>query len=167
MTILHDKRIKLCLSAGWIVVEPKPLTIQPASIDLTLGNEIKTLNNETILLNNGEFILKPYEFVLASTYEYVEIPDFLVGIVNGKSSLGRLGLFIHITAGYIDPGFKGNITLELFNCTNNPIVLKKGMGICQIVFETLTGAVENPYGSKCLNSHYQNSRGTVYSKYEY
>ena len=152
---------------GWLVIKPKPKIIQPASVDLNLGNEIKTLNNETYFLDNGDYYLKPYEFALASTYEYVEIPKFLVGIVNGKSSIGRLGLFIHITAGYIDPNFKGNITLELFNCTDKKIRLKKGMSICQLILETLTDEPDNSYGSKVLGSHYQNSKGTVYSKYTY
>ena len=167
MCVLSDKSIKVCLDNGWIVVEPTPSIIQPASIDLRLSNEVKTLDNLMFDLNKGDVLLEPHEFVLASTLEYVEMPNFLVGIVNGKSSIGRLGLFIHITAGYVDAGFKGNITLELYNCTNKPIRLSKGMLICQLLFETLTTECENSYGSEVLGSHYQNSMGTVYSKYDW
>lgn len=166
--ILSDKSIKIVLDNEWVKIIPKPEAIQPASVDLKLGNEIKCLNGEEYDLSNDNiYVLKPHDFVLASTLEYVEIPNFLVGIVNGKSSLGRLGIMVHVTAGYIDPGFKGNITLELYNCSSENFQLKEGMNICQLILEELSTECENPYGSECLNSHYQDSKGTVYSRYEY
>ena len=163
--ILSDRDIKLELMDKALKIIPKPNIIQPASVDLRLGYNLKMLNGDSWNLNNGSYLLKPGEFLLASTYEHVEIPDYLVGIVDGKSSLGRLGVMVHVTAGYIDPGFKGNITLELFNCSNQPFRLRKNMLICQLVLEQLSSRCDNPYGSGKLNSHYQNSKGTVYSKY--
>jgi len=163
--ILSDRDIKLELVDESLKIIPSPKIIQPASVDLRLGDDIKSLNGDSWNLNNGGYNLEPGEFVLASTYEHVEIPDYLVGIVDGKSSLGRLGIMVHVTAGYIDPGFKGNITLELYNCSNQTFKLHKRIPICQLVLEQLSSKCDNPYGSKDLNSHYQNSKGTVYSKY--
>jgi dCTP deaminase len=163
--ILSDKDIKLELMNKELKIIPEPEVIQPASVDLKLGDIIKTLDGESWNLNNGGYNLEPNEFILASTYEHVEIPDYLAARVDGKSSIGRLGLSIHITAGYIDPGFKGNITLEIHNCSNQKFRLHKKIEICQLVLEQLSSPCENPYGSECLNSHYQNSKGTVYSKY--
>lgn len=163
--ILSDRDILLELRDESLKIIPKPSIIQPASVDLMLGDSVKSLDGDKWDLNNGRYVLKPHEFVLASTYEHVEIPDYLVGIVDGKSSLGRLGIMVHVTAGYIDPGFKGNITLELYNCSNQNFRLNKRMPICQLVLEQLSSKCINPYGTEGLNSHYQNSKGTVYSKY--
>ena len=102
--------------------------------------------------------MHPNQFVLGSTLEYVEIPNHLVSRLEGKSSLGRVGLLIHSTAGYVDPGFKGNLTLELSNVSNLPITLYKGMKIGQMSFTQLTTPVETPYGSDALNSKYQGQK---------
>ena len=114
----------------------------------------------------GSYKIKPNEFLLGSTEETVHIPYDLVAHIDGKSSIGRLGVFIHISSGFIDSGFNGNVTLEIYNCSDKEFELYHGMNICQIVFETLTSPVEKPYGHSDLNSHYQNSNGTVLSKYE-
>ena len=148
------------------MIEPFQLkNLQPASVDLRLSRELKTLNNKIIDLNKENYSLKPNEFILGSTIELVKIPSNIVGIVDGKSSLARLGLSIHQTAGYIDSGFIGNITLELKNESDRNIILEKGMLICQIRFQKLSSPCIRPYGSIDLNSHYQNSKGTVLSKY--
>ena len=110
-----------------------------------------------------EFILASHGFVLGSTIERIEMPADIVGRVEGRSSLGRLGLMVHITAGYIDPGFKGRITLEFFNASSRPIILRKGKRICQISFETMTCAARKPYGKK-KGSKYQNQEGAVPSR---
>jgi dCTP deaminase len=112
----------------------------------------------TELLSIGDdepFILHPGEFVLGQTLEWVELPDDLVARLEGKSSLGRLGLLIHSTAGYVDPGWKGTLTLELSNVANLPIALYYGMRIGQISFFRMSSPVERPYGSKELGSKYQ------------
>lgn len=165
--ILSDQDIIKRLINDSHLIEPCELrNIQPASVDLRLGSELKTLDNKTFYLDNKNYYsLKPGEFILASTLESVQIPEDIVGIVDGKSSLARLGLSIHQTAGYIDPGFHGNITLELKNESDKLLTLRKGMLICQIRFQMLLNRCKNPYGSKILNSHYQNSKGTVLSKY--
>lgn len=168
MSILSDKHIKEKLENGEIVVNPvSDIDIQPSSIDLHLGEVLKTIDGERIIrLNEEKYYLKPFEFILASTKEWVEIPNNIVATVEGRSSIGRLGITAHITAGYIDPGFKGNITLEIVNVSNKKFELKKDMSICQIVFTTLSSECENPYGSKKLNSKYQNSKGTIISRYK-
>ena len=137
--------------------------IQPASIDMHLSNMLQTVDGESLDMDYG-YQLEPLEFVLGSTKEMVRIGETVSGIVNGKSSLARKGLMIHVTAGYIDPGFYGNITLELFNCSHEPIILEEDMPICQLVIESLTSKVARPYGSYGLNSHYQGSEGTVGSR---
>lgn len=174
MSVLSDKDIVERLKGKYgrrqrLIIEPCNYLhdVQPASVDLHLNNELKTLDNESIDISEEAYILKADEFILGSTLEYVEIPLDLVGIVNGKSSIGRLGITIHITAGYIDPNFKGNITLEIKNVSNKPFKLMCGMPICQLVLETLTSMCKRPYGSENLKSHYQGSEGVVLSKYEY
>ena len=163
--ILSDHTINERLNNDLVIDPVHDEYIQPCSVDLHLSNVLKTLNDyEYVLTDNNDFTLKPHGFILASTVEWVEIPDDLVGIVDGKSSLGRLGITAHVTAGYIDAGFKGNITLEIANLSNKPFILEKDMPICQIVFETLTTPADRPYGSDGLNSHYQNSHGTVLSR---
>ena len=167
--ILSDKTIleRIQLKKDLII---KPLNfndIQPCSIDLHLASSLKTIQGKEYNLKPCScLILEPGDFILGSTKEYVEIPHDLVGIVDGKSSIGRLGITAHVTAGYIDAGFKGNITLEIANLSDEPFRLQKDMAICQIVFQTLTTPVNRPYGSAGLNSHYQESKGTILSKKE-
>ena len=150
---------------------PKPEQIQPSSIDLRLGNEylspihqqetIDIKNNEPKYQKlNGDAILLPAgEFILATTKEWIEIPADLIARVEGRSSIGRLGIAIHVTAGFIDAGFKGNITLEIKNLSTNNIILYEDMRVCQIVFETVDQPVKNPYGS-CGNK-YQGQSGVT------
>ena len=164
--ILSDRDIRLRtneLFKGSI----KDECIQPASVDLHLDKTLKTMDGELKNLKLGGYELQPGEFILGSTEEYVTMPRDLVAQVDGKSSLGRLGIAIHITAGFMDPCFKGNVTLEIKNVSDKPFTLKYGMPIAQIVFFTLTSPVERGYGDEGLNSHYQNSEGVISSKYEY
>lgn len=149
--------------------------IQPCSVDLHLGEELKTIDGKTIsLVQNdleGSFVRKPYnlqpnEFILGSTEEYVELPNYLCGQVEGRSSIGRLGVMVHITAGFIDSGFKGNITLEIYNASDKPFPLIYGESICQLVIHALSSECIRPYGSEGLNNRYQDSVGVVNSKYE-
>ena len=136
--------------------------VQPASVDLMLNHVVKTIDGEKFYLNEKSmYVLQPGEFILGSTVEYVNIPDDLVARVEGRSSIGRLGVMVHATAGYIDPGFMGNITLELFNCSDKPFQLNFGDCLCQIVFETLSSRCNHPYGGK-----YQGDVGTVCSRRE-
>ena len=166
--ILSDKTIKeIILDNKVYLVSPfNPDNLQPCSIDLCLGDELKTIHGKCIDLSQDSYKLKPNEFILGSTLERVNVPYDLMGRVEGKSSIARLGVTIHITAGFIDAGFNGNVTLEIYNCSDKEFELYHGMNICQIVFETLSSRVDRPYGCKELNSHYQNSEGTVLSKYE-
>lgn len=168
MSILSDKDIKRYINEGKLVIDSyDELSIQPSSVDLHLAFMLQNLNEELFDLRGGStYVLQPQEFILGSTVEWIEIPDDLVGVVEGRSSVGRLGVAVHITAGYIDPGFHGNITLEIYNVSDKPFVLKRDMTICQIVFHTLSSECENPYGSPVLNSKYQNSKGTILSRYE-
>ena len=140
--------------------------LQPNSIDLMLGDELKKINGKSIDLTQGSYKIKPNEFLLGSTMEKIHVPRDLVAHIDGKSSIGRLGLFIHVSSGFVDSGFTGNITLEIYNCSDKEFELYHGMSICQIVFETLTTPVKRPYGITGLNSHYQGSEGTVLSRYE-
>lgn len=138
--------------------------LQPNSIDLTLGGELKTINGKSIDLTQGSYKLKPKEFLLGATGEKIHIPYDLCGHIDGKSSIGRLGVFVHISSGFIDSGFTGNVTLEIFNASDKEFELYHGMSICQIVFEMLSSPVAKPYGQR--GNHYQNSDGVVLSKYE-
>ena len=173
MSVLADRDIRAELEAGRIAIRPyDPVDLQPSSVDLHLDREFRVFRNnrypyidvrapqpdltELVAIGDDEpFILHPGEFVLGQTLEWVELPDDLVSRLEGKSSLGRLGLLIHSTAGYDDPGWKGNLTLELSNVANLPIALYFGMKIGQISFFRMTSAVERPYGSKELGSKYQ------------
>ena len=139
--------------------------LQPCSYDLRLSNELKTIRGKTIDLNDGDYTLKPNEFILGSTFECVSIPNNISAFVDGKSSLGRLGIAVHITAGFIDSGFKGNITLEIKNNSDKQFKLSKNMLIGQIIFFELKDECMRPYGDERLNNHYQNSKGTILSKY--
>lgn len=167
MSILSDKTImqRIKIKKDLIVTPLNDCDVQPCSIDLHLGRTLKTIQGrEFYLKEKVHKILEPGEFILGSTLEHVEIPNDIVAVVDGKSSLGRLGITAHVTAGYIDAGFKGNITLEIANLSDEPFQLEKNMPIAQIVFHTLTSPVIRPYGSDGLNSHYQNSKGTILSK---
>ena len=139
--------------------------LQPCSYDLRLGRDLKTIRGKTIDLNDGDYTLKPNEFILGSTFECVSIPNNISAFVDGKSSLGRLGIAVHITAGFIDSGFNGNITLEIKNNSDKQFKLSKNMLIGQIIFFELKDECMRPYGDKRLNNHYQNSEGTILSKY--
>ncbi len=182
--ILSDRDIKEYIKAGKLVVKPiePEVQIQPSSIDLRLGNQFKVfrhiskgyidpmVNNieqytEDILIENEDkFILHPGEFVLSTIKEWIEIPDDLVARIEGRSSLGRMALLIHATAGFIDPGFKGNITLELSNVGKMPIALHPNMRICQLALEKLSSPCERPYGHPTRESKYQMQRGATSSK---
>jgi dCTP deaminase len=173
MSVLSDRDIRAALQAGRIRVDPyDPTCLQPSSVDLHLDGAFRVFRNnrypyidvrqsqpdltELVTIDGDDpFILHPGEFVLGQTLEWVELPDDLVARLEGKSSLGRLGLLIHSTAGYVDPGWKGNLTLELSNVANLPIALYRGMKIGQISFFRMSSPVERPYGSKELGSKYQ------------
>lgn len=175
MTILSDKTIKKYLKKGKIAIEPleDEMQIQPSSVDMRLGNEFKVFRvvrkpyidpkdpedvasyMESTIVEPGEaFIIHPNEFALATTNEYVKVPDDLVARVEGRSSMGRLGVTMHVTAGFIDPGFEGKITLEISNIGAMPVALYPGQRVCQIVFETMTTPSEIPYGHPSRNSKY-------------
>ncbi len=175
--VLSDRSLKDELAAGRIVIEPfDPVDIQPASIDVHLGDGFRVFRNsrypfidpnvsqpeltELITASVAEpFVLHPGEFVLATTLEKVTLPDNILGRLEGKSTLGRIGLLIHSTAGYVDPGWVGYLTLELSNVANLPILLTPGMKIGQLAFEQLSTPVDRPYGHPDLGSHYQNQEG--------
>ena len=181
--ILSDRDIRTAIAAGDIGIEPfDERDVQPSSVDLHVDRFFRTFHNarhpfidvkmpmddltEVIEVKEEEaFILHPGEFVLGSTMEYVKLPDHLVARLEGKSSLGRLGLLIHSTAGYVDPGFEGHLTLELSNVANLPITIYPNMKIGQISFFQLTSPAENPYGSSAVGSKYQGQRGPTPSRY--
>jgi dCTP deaminase len=171
--VLSDRSIKEEMALGRIVIDPcDPTDIQPSSVDLHLGASFQVFRNsrypyidpameqrelmEMVSATAGEpFVLHPGEFALGATIEQVTLANDIVGRLEGKSSLGRLGLLIHSTAGYIDPGWNGTHTLELSNVANLPIVLTPGMAIGQISFMRMTTPVDRPYGSPGLGSKYQ------------
>ena len=171
--ILTDKQILEKLQSQEIIIQPlpSPEQIQPASIDLRLGDEYLQPIHSTEVLNisksepqyqhikGSAIILPPKEFLLATTVEHIEIPPNMIARVEGRSSVGRLGITVHITAGFIDAGFKGQITLEIANLSNNSIMLFENMRICQIVFEELGETPHRIYG-ECGNK-YQNQKGTT------
>ncbi len=183
MSVLSDRDIRAAMQAGRVRVDPyDPSCLQPSSVDLHLDREFRVFRNnrypyidvrqaqpdltEIVAIEDDEpFILHPGEFVLGQTLEWVELPDDLVARLEGKSSLGRLGLLIHSTAGYVDPGWKGNLTLELSNVANLPIALYCGMKIGQISFFKMSSPVERPYGSKELGSKYQGQSQPTASEY--
>jgi dCTP deaminase len=173
MSVLSGRDIATALSAGKIKIDPYDgADLQPSSVDLHLDRTFRVFRNNrypyidvraaqpdlTELLSVADdeaFVLHPGEFVLGQTVEWVELPDDLVARLEGKSSLGRLGLLIHSTAGYVDPGWKGKLTLELSNVAKLPIALYFGMKIGQISFLTMSSPVDRPYGSAGLGSKYQ------------
>jgi dCTP deaminase len=181
--ILSDRTIRAELDAGRVVIEPLDLScIQPSSVDLHLDHTFRVFRNHTmrvidvkqdlselteeVVIDGQEaFILHPGEFVLGSTLERVGLPDDLVGRIEGKSSLGRLGLLIHTTAGFVDAGWDGHLTLELSNVANLPITLYPGMKIGQISFMQMTTPADRPYGSGELGSKYLGQRGPTPSRY--
>lgn len=161
--ILSDRDIRRHLHTGHLVIDPPPSdeAIQPASIDLHLGTEFRYLHGVPLPNPGDRILLLAGHFVLAHTHETVTIPDDLVAQLDGKSTLARLGMSIHQTAGWIDPGFTGHITLELHNCAPRPISLVPGMPIGQLVLMRLTTRVLRPYGSPGLGSHYQGQTGAT------
>jgi dCTP deaminase len=181
--ILSDRDIRSALEAGRIVIDPFSAdAVQPSSVDLHLDRRFRVFRNSrypfidvrqdqpdlTELVEIEEeqpFILHPGEFVLGATLERISLPDDLVARLDGKSSLGRLGLQVHSTAGLADPGFTGQITLELSNMTRLPISLYPGMRVAQLVFEMLSTPADRPYGHGGLNSKYQGQSGPTPSQY--
>ncbi len=180
--LLSDRDIRAALDQGRVHIEPLDRTLnQPASIDVRLDRYFRVFENHRYsvidpALNQPEltrlleaagdeaFVLHPGEFVLGATLEYVRLPDDIAARLEGKSSLGRLGLLTHSTAGFIDPGFEGHVTLELSNTATLPIKLYPGMKIGQLCFFQLSSPAEYPYGSSVTGSHYQGQRGPTPSR---
>lgn len=165
MMIVSDRDIDHIIKSGkaFLVNPYNEENLQANSVDLTLGWELKTIHGKSIDLRCGSYKLKPKEFILGSTFEKVHLPHDLCGHIDGKSSIGRLGVFIE-NSGFVDSGFTGNITLEIYNASDKEFELYHGMSICQILFQTLTSPVAKAYGLR--DNHYQNSEGTVLSRYE-
>ena len=181
--ILSDRTIREELAAGRIGIDPLDEScIQPSSVDLRLDRLFRVFLNHTAPVidvkkdlseltelieidDDDAFILHPGEFVLGSTAEAVTLPNDLVARIEGKSSLGRLGLLIHSTAGFVDAGFSGHITLELSNVASLPITLYPGMKVGQVSFLRMTTPADVPYGSSQVGSKYQGQRGPTPSRY--
>ena len=181
--VLSDRAIRRLIEACRIGIAPyDPALMQPSSLDVRVDRLFRVFRNsrypfidvkaeqeeltELVEVADEEpFILHPGEFVLGSTLERVTLPDDLVARLEGKSSLGRLGLLIHSTAGFIDPGFDGHVTLELSNVANLPITIYPGMKIGQLSFVQMSEPAETPYGSGALGSKYQGQRGPTPSRY--
>ncbi len=180
--LLSDRDIRAEIAAGRVVVDPYDKEmVQPSSIDVRLDRLFRVFENHRyphidpseeqsdltrLVEPTGDepFILHPGEFVLASTYEVITLPDDIAGRLEGKSSLGRLGLLTHSTAGFIDPGFSGHVTLELSNVATLPIKLWPGMKIGQLCLFRLSSSAEHPYGSAVYGSRYQGQRGPTPSR---
>jgi len=180
--LLSDRDIRAEIAAGRVGCEPfTESMIQPSSVDVRLDKFFRVFENhrysvidpsieqpdltrEVVTEGDEPFILHPGEFVLASTYEVITLPDDIAGRLEGKSSLGRLGLLTHSTAGFIDPGFSGHITLELSNVANLPVKLFPGMKIGQLCLIKLSSPAEHPYGSEKYGSRYQGQRGPTASR---
>jgi dCTP deaminase len=181
--VLSDRTIRAEVEQGRILIDPfDPSLVQPASIDVRVDRRFRVFHNarhpyidvrkpmedltELVEMGGDEpFILHPGEFVLGQTLERVTLPDDLVARLEGKSSLGRLGLLIHSTAGFVDAGFSGNLTLELSNVANLPITIYHGMPIGQISFMRMDGPVENAYGSRASDSKYQGQTEPTASRF--
>lgn len=176
--VLSDRDIRARLKKDLKISPFDDSCVQPSSVDLHLGNDflvfdthsqtvidtknkIDRIMKKIVIKDNEPIIIHPREFILATTIERIKFPTDLVGRLDGKSSLGRIGLIIHSTAGYFDPGFEGQCTLEISNLANLPIALYKGMKICQMSFMQLSSPAQYPYGHKKLKSHYQNQKNTV------
>src|ERR1700747_2871559 len=182
-SVLSDGTIRRMVEDGRIRIDPwDPALVQPASVDLRLGgsfrgfhtyrasltdlrNPPENLTEEVTVGAEESFVIHPGEFCLGRTLEWVELPDDIVARIEGKSSLGRLGLIVHATGGFCDPGWKGTLTLELNNLTRVPIKLYPGLPIAQLSFMMLDRAAERPYGSPGLGSHYQGQRAATESRY--
>jgi dCTP deaminase len=180
--LLSDRDIRAELEAGRVVLDPfDPGMVQPSSVDVRMDKFFRVFENhryphidpaveqpdltrEVEPADGEPFILHPGEFVLASTYEVITLPDDVAGRLEGKSSLGRLGLLTHSTAGWIDPGFSGHVTLELSNVATLPIKLWPGMKIGQLCLFRTSSPVEHPYGSSAYGSRYQDQRGPTPSR---
>ena len=180
--VLSDRTIRRLLGEGRIEIDPyDEALLQPSSVDVRVDRYFRVFHNarypfidvrepqedltELVEADTGPFILHPGEFVLGSTLERIRLPDDLVARLEGKSSLGRLGLLIHSTAGFIDPGWDGHVTLELSNVANLPITIYHGMKIGQLSFVQLSEPAESPYGSGGLGSKYQGQKGPTPSRY--
>ena len=184
MSVLSDGTIRELIERGRIRIDPwDPALVQPASVDLRLGDSFRVFHNhrapaidlrdppgnltEEVAVDPADsFVIHPGEFCLGRTLEWVELPDDIVARIEGKSSLGRLGLIVHATAGFCDPGWRGTLTLELNNLTRVPIKLYPGLLIAQLSFMTLDRAAQRPYGSPELGSHYQGQMAATESRYE-
>jgi dCTP deaminase len=180
--LLSDKDIRAAIDSGRVALDPyDPAMVQPSSVDVRIDRYFRVFENHRyphidpsieqaeltrLVEPDGDepFILHPGEFVLGSTYEVVSLPDDVSARLEGKSSLGRLGLLTHSTAGFIDAGFSGHVTLELSNVATLPIKLWPGMKIGQLCFFRLTSPAEAPYGSGAEGSRYQGQRGPTPSK---
>jgi len=180
--LLADRDILAQVQAGRVGIDPwDAAMVQPSSIDVRLDKYFRVFENHRYAVidpaedqseltrevtppGDGPFVLHPGEFVLGSTYEYVRLPDDIAARLEGKSSLGRLGLLTHSTAGFIDPGFEGHVTLELSNMATLPIKLWPGMKVGQLCFFQLSSPAEHPYGSTEAGSHYQGQRGPTPSR---
>lgn len=180
--LLSDRDIRAEIESQRVILEPyDDGMIQPSSVDVRLDRFFRTFENHRyphidpaieqtdltrlVEIDPGDsFVLHPGEFVLASTYEVITLPDDIAGRLEGKSSLGRLGLLTHSTAGFIDPGFSGHVTLELSNVATLPILLYPGMKIGQLCLFRLSSPAEHPYGSAKYGSRYQGQRGPTQSR---
>jgi dCTP deaminase len=183
-SVLSDGTIIRLVREGRIKIDPwDEAMVQPASVDLRLGDSFRVFHNyrvstidlrdpprgltEEVRIDPGEpFVIHPGEFCLGRTQERVELPNDVVARIEGKSSLGRLGLIVHATAGFCDPGWKGTLTLELNNLTRVPIKLYSGLAIAQLSFMTLDAPALRPYGHEQLGSHYQGQEEATESRYE-
>ena len=183
-SVLSDGTILRLVEEGRLRIDPwDPALVQPASVDLRLGDSFRVFHNhkaeaidlrnpptnltEEVRIEEGEpFVIHPGEFCLGRTAEWVELPDDIVARIEGKSSLGRLGLIVHATAGFCDPGWRGTLTLELNNLTRIPIKLYPGILIAQLSFMTLDAPAQKPYGHEDLGSHYQGQVDATESRYE-
>ncbi|MCX6385673.1 MAG: dCTP deaminase [Solirubrobacterales bacterium] len=183
VSVLSDATIIALVTEGRIRIDPwDPSLVQPASVDLRLGDSFRVFHNhrtsaidlrdppvnltEEIKIEADEpFVIHPGEFALGRTLEWVELPDDIVARIEGKSSLGRLGLIVHATAGFCDPGWRGTLTLELANLTRIPIKLYAGLAIAQLSFMTLDAPAQRPYGHEQLGSHYQGQVEATESRY--
>ena len=182
-SVLSDVTIRRLVAEGRIVIEPwEDALVQPASVDLRLGDSFRVFHNHRVtaidlrdpprnlteeveIAGDEPFAIHPGEFVLGRTLEAVAIPEDVVARIEGKSSLGRLGLIVHATAGFVDPGFRGSLTLEITNLTRVPIKLYAGLPIAQLSFMALDAPAERPYGSPELGSHYQGQVAATESRY--
>ena len=182
-SVLSDGTIRRLVDEGRVVIDPwDPALVQPASVDLRLGGSFRVFHNhraaaidlrdpptnlteEVVVEGDDPFVIHPGEFALGRTQEYVEIPPTSLPGSRGRAVLGRLGLIVHATAGFVDPGFKGTLTLEITNLTRVPIKLYTGLPIAQLSFMALDAPAERPYGSAELGSHYQGQTAATESRY--